>query len=41
MELYSLQDEKSTYYIRDYYVRIDSGEDKEITAVYAPDIEEK
>lgn len=41
MELYSLQDEKCTYYIRDYYVRIDSGEDKEITAVYAPDIEKK
>ena len=41
MELYSLQDEKSTYYIRDYYVRIDSGEEKEITAVYAPDLENK
>ena len=41
MELYSLQDEKCTYYIRDYYVRIDSGEDQEITAVYAPDIEKK
>lgn len=41
MELYSLQDEKSVYYIRDYYVQIDSGERKEITAVYAPDIEKK
>lgn len=37
MELYSLQDDKREYFIRDYYVRIEGDEEKEITAIYAPD----
>ena len=36
-ELYSLQNQYVTYYIRDYYVKIESGEDKIVTAVYAPE----
>lgn len=36
-ELYSLQEQYVTYYIRDYYVKIESGEDKIVTAVYAPE----
>ena len=38
-ELYSLQEQYVTYYIRDYYVKIESGEDKIVTAVYAPEQE--
>ena len=41
MELYSLQNDRSSYFIRDYYVQIEGGADKKITAVYAPDIREK
>lgn len=41
MELYSLQDFHITYFVRDYYVQIESGEEKQITAVYAPDINEE
>lgn len=36
-ELYSLQNQYVTYYIRDYYVKIESGEEKIVTAVYAPE----
>jgi hypothetical protein len=36
-ELYSLQEQYVTYYIRDYYVKIESGEEKTVTAVYAPE----
>ena len=36
-ELYSLQEQYVTYYIRDYYVKIESGEEKIVTAVYAPE----
>ena len=35
-ELYSLQEQYVTYYIRDYYVKIESDEEKIVTAVYAP-----
>ena len=38
-ELYSLQEQYVIYYIRDYYVKIESGEDKIVTAVYAPEQE--
>ena len=38
-ELYSLQEQYVTYYIRDYYVKIESGEEKIVTAVYAPEWE--
>lgn len=41
MELYSLQDFHISYFVRDYYVQIESGEKKQITAVYAPDVNEK
>lgn len=41
MELYSLQDFHISYFVRDYYVQIESGEKKQITAVYAPDGNEK
>ena len=38
MELYSLQEQYTSYYIRDYYVRLDQTEDgMEIEAVYAPE----
>lgn len=36
-ELYSLQNQYVTYFIRDYYVKIESGEEKIVTAVYAPE----
>ena len=37
-ELYSLQEQYASYYIRDYYVRLDQTEDgMEIEAVYAPE----
>ena len=37
-ELYSLQEQYVTYYIRDYYVRLDQTEDGvEIEVVYAPE----
>lgn len=36
-ELYSLQEQYVTYFIRDYYVKIESGEEKIVTAVYAPE----
>lgn len=36
-KLYSLQDQHLAYYIRDYYVKIESGEEKVVTAVYAPE----
>lgn len=41
MELYSLQDFHISYFVRDYYVQIESGEEKQITVVYAPDVNEK
>ena len=37
MKLYSLQEQYASYYIRDYYVKIESGEEKIVTAVYAPE----
>ena len=38
LELYSLQEQYASYYIRDYYVRLDQTEDgMEIEAVYAPE----
>ena len=38
LELYSLQEHYASYYIRDYYVRLDQTEDgMEIEAVYAPE----
>ena len=38
LELYSLQEQYTSYYIRDYYVRLDQTEDgMEIEAVYAPE----
>lgn len=38
LELYSLQEQYTRYYIRDYYVRLDQTEDgMEIEAVYAPE----
>lgn len=40
MELYSLQEQYTTYMIRDYYVQIDYQEDGlEVTAFYAPVLE--
>ena len=37
LELYSLQERHASYYIRDYYVRLDQTEDgMEVEAVYAP-----
>ena len=37
LELYSLQEQYASYYIRDYYVRLDQTEDgMEVEAVYAP-----
>ena len=36
-KLYSLQGQHLAYYIRDYYVKIESGEEKVVTAVYAPE----
>ena len=40
LELYSLQEQYVSYYIRDYYVRLDQTEDgMEIEAVYAPERE--
>ena len=36
-KLYSLQDQHLAYYIRDYYVKIESVEEKVVTAVYAPE----
>ena len=37
-ELYSLQEQYASYYIRDYYVRLDQTvEGMEIEAVYAPE----
>ena len=36
-ELYSLQEQYASYYIRDYYVRLDQTDDgMEVEAVYAP-----
>lgn len=38
LELYCLQEQYASYYIRDYYVRLDQTEDgMEIEAVYAPE----
>ena len=38
LELYSLQEQYASYYIRDYYVRLDQTDDgMEVEAVYAPD----
>ena len=38
LELYSLQEQHTRYYIRDYYVRLDQTEDgMEVEAVYAPE----
>lgn len=37
LELYSLQEQHASYYIRDYYVRLDQTEDgMEVEAAYAP-----
>ena len=37
LELYSLQEQHASYYIRDYYVRLDQTDDgMEVEAVYAP-----
>ena len=37
LELYSLQEQYASYYIRDYYVRLDQTDDgMEVEAVYAP-----
>ena len=42
LELYSLQEQHASYYIRDYYVRLDQTEDgMEVEAVYAPERIEK
>ena len=38
LELYSLQEQYASYYIRDYYVRLDQTDDgMEVEAVYAPE----
>ena len=38
LELYSLQEQYISYYIRDYYVRLDQTDGgMEVEAVYAPE----
>lgn len=41
LELYSLQGDYSSYYVRDYYVQVDDSREDglKVTAIYAPILE--